>query len=73
MEATIVTLPGDGIGMEVVSEGVKALQATADEYGHSFAFDEGLIGGCAIDATGAALPEGTLEVIPAWDYLVRAE
>jgi len=61
MKATIVTLPGDGIGMEVVSEGVKALQATADKYGHSFTFDEGLIGGCAIDATGVALPEGTLD------------
>ena len=61
MEARIVTLPGDGIGPEVVAEGVKVLQAIADEYGHSFTFEEGLIGGCAIDATGAALPEGTLE------------
>lgn len=61
MEARIVTLPGDGIGTEVVAEGVKVLQAIADEYGHSFTFEEGLIGGCAIDATGAALPEGTLE------------
>ena len=61
MEARIVTLPGDGIGTEVVAEGVKVLQAIADEYGHSFTFEEGLIGGCAIDATGAALPEGTIE------------
>lgn len=61
MKARIVTLPGDGIGTEVVAEGVKVLQAIADEYGHSFTFEEGLIGGCAIDATGAALPEGTLE------------
>jgi 3-isopropylmalate dehydrogenase len=61
MEARIVILPGDGIGTEVVAEGVKALQALADEYGHSFSFEERLIGGCAIDATGTALPGATLE------------
>jgi len=61
MRARIVNLPGDGIGAEVVAEGVKVLQAIADEYGHTFTFEEGLIGGCAIDATGTALPEGTLE------------
>ena len=61
MEARIVTLPGDGIGAEVVAEGVKILEATADTFGHAFAFEERLIGGCAIDATGTALPGGTLE------------
>ncbi len=61
MQARIVTLPGDGIGAEVVAEGVKVLEATADKYGHSLEFQDGLIGGCAIDATGCALPEDTLE------------
>lgn len=61
MEATVVTLPGDGIGAEVVAEGVKALKATADRYGHCFTFVDALIGGCAIDATGVALPQATLE------------
>ena len=61
MEARVVTLPGDGIGPEVVAEGVKALQAVADRYGHHFTFEERLIGGCAIAATGSPLPEETLE------------
>jgi 3-isopropylmalate dehydrogenase len=61
VEARIVTLPGDGIGAEVVAEGVKVLEAVAERCDHSFAFDEGLIGGCAIEATGTALPEDTLE------------
>ena len=61
MKARIVTLPGDGIGAEVVAEAVKVLEATADAYGHSLEFEGGLIGGCAIDATGCALPEDTLE------------
>jgi 3-isopropylmalate dehydrogenase len=61
MEARIVTLPGDGIGAEVVAEAVKVLEATADTYGHNLEFESGLIGGCAIDATGTALPGETLE------------
>jgi 3-isopropylmalate dehydrogenase len=61
MDARIATLPGDGIGAEVVAEGVKVLEATAARYGHSFDFEDGLIGGCAIDATGTALPDCTLE------------
>ncbi|MCK4472031.1 MAG: 3-isopropylmalate dehydrogenase [Anaerolineae bacterium] len=62
MKAKIVILPGDGIGPEVIAEGVKALQAVAARHGHHFAFEEGLIGGCAMDATGEPLPEATLEV-----------
>ena len=62
MEARIVTLPGDGIGREVVAEGIKVLQAIADRYGHCFTFKEALIGGCAIEITGTALPKETLEV-----------
>ena len=61
MEARIVTLPGDGIGAEVVAEGVKVLRAMADRYSHRFTFEEALIGGCAIEATGAPLPRETLK------------
>jgi 3-isopropylmalate dehydrogenase len=61
MEANIVTLPGDGIGPEVVAEGVKVLHAVAQRYGHRFRFEEAAVGGGAIDATGTALPKSTLE------------
>jgi 3-isopropylmalate dehydrogenase len=61
MKATIVTLPGDGIGVEVVAEGVKVLEAIAKTYNHTFTFQEHLIGGCALDATGNPLPDETLE------------
>jgi 3-isopropylmalate dehydrogenase len=61
MEAHITTLPGDGIGPEVVAEGTKLLEAVADRFGHRFDFQEALIGGCAIDAVGDPLPETTLE------------
>jgi 3-isopropylmalate dehydrogenase len=60
MEANIAVLPGDGIGVEVVAEGVKVLRAVAEKFGHSFAMSEGLVGGCAIDQTGNSLPDETL-------------
>lgn len=59
MDAKIVLLPGDGIGPEVVAEGRKALQAVGRKFGHRFEFESCLIGGCAIDATGSALPDAT--------------
>ena len=59
MDAKIVLLPGDGIGPEVVAEGQRALNAVARKFGHLFEFETCLIGGCAIDATGSALPDET--------------
>src|SRR5437762_2128964 len=59
MKATIVLLPGDGIGPEVVREARLVLDLIAARYGHQFVFSEQLIGGAAIDATGDALPTAT--------------
>ena len=60
MHADILVLPGDGIGPEVTAAAVDVLRAVATRYGHSFRFEEKLIGGAAIDATGEALPGDTL-------------
>jgi 3-isopropylmalate dehydrogenase len=62
MRAAIVVLPGDGIGPEVVAEGLKVLSAVAKKFGHEFITREALIGGAAIDATGTALPDATLKL-----------
>ena len=59
MRANIAILPGDGIGPEVTAAAVSVLQAVAERHRHEFRFDSYLIGGCAIDATGEALPEAT--------------
>jgi 3-isopropylmalate dehydrogenase len=56
----IAVLPGDGIGVEIVPEAVKALKAVAAKFGHDFEFTEALIGGAAYDAVGHPLPEETL-------------
>jgi 3-isopropylmalate dehydrogenase len=60
VKSRIVVLPGDGIGPEVVAEGVRVLRAVAAAAGHEFAIEEALIGGIAIDHTGTALPEETV-------------
>lgn len=58
--AKFVLLPGDGIGPEIVDQGHRVLRQVAQKFGHEFEFSEHLIGGCAIDATGEALPDATL-------------
>ena len=61
MEKKIALLKGDGIGPEIVDSAVRVLEAVAAKYGHKFEFTPYLIGGCAIDATGAPLPEETVK------------
>ncbi len=45
MKFELAVLPGDGIGPEVVAEGVKVLQAVGQKYGHEFILHRGLGGG----------------------------
>ncbi|MEG3049802.1 MAG: 3-isopropylmalate dehydrogenase [Thermomonas sp.] len=70
MHADIVVLPGDGIGPEVTAAAVDVLRAIARRYGHQFRFDEKLIGGAAIDATGTPLPADTLDAAQAADAIL---
>ena len=57
----IAVLPGDGIGTEVVPEGVKALRAVGARFGHAFEFEEMLAGWAAIDAYGTPIRDEDLE------------
>lgn len=58
----IAVLKGDGIGPEVIDQGIKVLDAIAKKYDVTFNYEEGLIGGVAIDAEGIPLPEKTIEI-----------
>jgi 3-isopropylmalate dehydrogenase len=58
----IALLPGDGIGPEVTLQAKKVLDAVAAHYHHHFEYKEALIGAAAIDATGSALPQETIEI-----------
>jgi 3-isopropylmalate dehydrogenase len=66
----IAVLPGDGIGVEIVPQAVKALQAISEKYGHTFSFTEALVGGAAYDAQGHPLPAATLELCKSSDAVL---
>ena len=70
MKARIVTLPGDGVGPEVTLAAVAVLKAVARHCGHEFTFEEHLLGGCAIDATGEPLPAATLAAAQSADAVL---
>jgi 3-isopropylmalate dehydrogenase len=61
MKLKITVLPGDGIGPEVTHEATRVLRTIADIYGHSFEFDERLIGGAALKQNDTPLPVATLD------------
>jgi 3-isopropylmalate dehydrogenase len=77
----ICVLPGDGIGPEIVAEAVRVLKSLDL---NKLELEEGLIGGCAVDATGTPYPEATKKLTaeadaillgavggPKWDVLAR--
>lgn len=61
MNCKIVTIPGDGIGPEIVREACKVLDRVGEVYGHTFEYQEILMGGCSIDAYGVPLTDEALE------------
>jgi 3-isopropylmalate dehydrogenase len=70
MQATITLLPGDGIGPEVIDIAVSLLKDIAARYGHTFAFQRALFGGCAIDATGDPFPPETVHACESADAVL---
>jgi len=66
----ILILPGDGIGPEIVAEAMKVLAYLRDSRGLEIEMDEALVGGAAIDAAGAPLPDVTLSSAQAADAVL---
>ncbi len=58
----VALLPGDGVGLEVIAEAVKVLEALGEVGGPTFRFQTGLIGGAAIDATAEPLPAESIAI-----------
>ncbi|MEL6695913.1 MAG: 3-isopropylmalate dehydrogenase [Bacteroidota bacterium] len=61
MQKHITVIEGDGIGPEVVQQGLKVLHAIEHRFGHNFTFSHRMMGAAAIDVTGNPLPEDTIE------------
>ena len=62
MKLNIAVLPGDGIGPEIMKQGVAALDAIAEKFNHEFHYTEALCGAHAIDAVGDPFPDDTYKV-----------
>ena len=70
MQYKIATLPGDGIGPEIVDQAIKVLKAIGEKYGHSFDFQFALTGAAAIDKVGDPYPDATHEICMAADAVL---
>src|ERR1700761_4520194 len=68
MSKRIVTLPGDGIGPEIMPAAIEVLNAV----GADFEYDEHLFGGASIDAHGTALTDETVDACKAADAVLLA-
>ncbi len=65
----MAVLPGDGIGRETVPQALKVLRAL-ERTGLQFDFTHGLIGGAAVEAGEAPLPQRTLDLARASDAIL---
>ena len=70
MDYKIAVIPGDGIGPEIVNQGLKVLDKIGQIYGHKFEYKTLKAGGCAIDTFGVPLPDETVEVCKKSDAVI---
>ncbi len=70
MNYKVAVIPGDGIGPEIIAEARKVLDKTGEKYGHTFEYQELLMGGCSIDVYGEPLTDETLEKARASDSVL---
>ena len=85
MTNKVLFLPGDGIGPDIIEQAGQVLRRANELFSLDLTFDEALVGGAAIDATGSPLPDQTMEKArasagillgavggPKWDHLEMA-
>ena len=70
MNYKIGVISGDGIGPEIVTEAKKVLDKVGSVYGHTFVYEEILMGGCSIDATGVPLTDEAVAQAKASDAVL---
>ena len=70
MNYQVGVISGDGIGPEIVTEAKKVLDKVGEVFGHTFSYDEILMGGVSIDATGVPLTEEAIAQAKAADAVL---
>lgn len=72
MKLKIAVLPGDGIGPEIMKQGVAVMDAVAAKFGHEVTYTEALCGAHAIDEVGDPFPEATFQTCMEADAVLFA-
>ncbi len=72
MNLKIAILAGDGIGPEIMKQGVAVLDAVAEKFNHKFEYKEAICGAHAIDAVGDPYPDSTHQVCMEADAVLFA-
>ena len=72
MKLKIAVLAGDGIGPEIMEQGVAVMSAVAEKFGHEVSYKEALCGAHAIDEVGDPFPEETFKVCEEADAVLFA-
>ncbi len=70
MNKNIAVIKGDGIGPEIVTEAMKVLDKVAEKFGHTFNYEQLLMGGCSIDEYGVPLTDETVARCKASDAVL---
>lgn len=70
MNYHVGVISGDGIGPEIIAEAKKVLDRIGTVYGHTFEYEEILMGGCSIDAVGVPLTEAAIAQAKASDAVL---
>jgi 3-isopropylmalate dehydrogenase len=72
MNLNIAVLAGDGIGPEIMEQGIAVLDAVANKFGHNVSYKEALCGAHAIDEVGDPFPEETFNICKEADAVLFA-
>ena len=70
MQLNIGVIRGDGIGPEIVSEAIKVLNKVGEVYGHTYKYNELLMGGASIDVHGIPLTDETVAIAKSCDAVL---
>ena len=72
MKLNIAVLAGDGIGPEIMKQGVAVMDAIAAKYNHTFTYNEAICGAHAIDEVGDPFPDDTFKACMEADAVLFA-
>ena len=72
MKLSIAVLSGDGIGPEIMQQGVAVMDAIAEKFNHQVTYKEAICGAHAIDLVGDPFPEETFNVCKEADAVLFA-